>query len=103
MAKANVRFTDLTAPPPLGPGVEVETAPVTVLVLDQPDKSDPLDGLLVVALQIGNRCGASISVNRTGDANEDLRTAIAGMILVATENAAEIRDAIAMEKADGCR
>ena len=98
MAKANVRFTDLTGPPPLGPGVEVETDPIKVFVLNEADPSDPLDTLLVVAFKIGDRCGASVSVNRIGDANEDLKTAIAGMILVATENAAEIRDAIAMEK-----
>jgi hypothetical protein len=100
MAKANVRFAhDLTVPPPLGADVETETGPVEVLVLNQADPSDPLDTLLVVALKIGKRCGARCSVIRTGDARADLRTAVAGMILMAINNAAEIRDAIAMEKA----
>lgn len=100
MPKCSVRFYRLSDPPPLSPAPLVEIEPLRVVVMSEPDKSDPFNQLLVVSFKIGNRCGATATVERGPNVPPaDLATAISGLLTAAIENAAEIRDAIAMEKA----
>jgi hypothetical protein len=98
MAKVRAGFHRLIEPPPTGPDPLVETEPLRVQILGVADKSDPLNQLLSVGFTIGKRVGARAVLVRA-DHPRAAEDAIAGLILIAIENAAEIRDAIAMERA----
>lgn len=83
------------------PEHSIDVSRIKVIVLDQIDKSDPLDQLLVVGFKIGQqRFGARAAVKRH-EYPKTLEAAIAALLIVAAEHGAEIRDAIAQECAGG--
>ncbi len=77
--------------------VEIDASPVKVVILNQADKSDPLDQLLVVGFRIGGRLFGRASVVKR-DHPKALEEAIAALLIIVAEHAAEFRDAIAMER-----
>ena len=104
MAKAIGKFIrDLSAGLSGGGDTEIDIGPLEVSILRHADKSDPLNQLLAVGFRVGKRCGGRAVIDRDFSSKSpyrDLPRVIAGLLVVAIENAAEIRDAIAMEKAD---
>ncbi len=103
MAKPHVQFfPDLSVRPSSSNDTEIEIGPLEVSILTDADKSDPLNQRLVIGFRVGQRCGGRSMIDRDYNSRTpypDLARAIVGLLTVALDNAAEIRDAIAQEKA----
>ena len=79
--------------------VEVNIGPITAAIMVEPDKSDPLSQVHVAAVM---RVGKRLAIRATLE-QDNIRdrgaTALALLIAAVVEHHAEIRDAIAAEKA----
>lgn len=89
-------------PPGIVERGQVDAGPLQCLLLDEPDASDPLNVLGVLCLKIGRRFAIKLTYEPGFDpkiARARRDQAMAAMVAAAVEYAAEIRDAIAVEKA----
>jgi len=77
---------------------------IMACILTQADKSDPMNRSAMVAARVGKRIGFRITVDLASDYRRGMRQideALSALAVCLVDNAAEIRDAIALEKAEG--
>lgn len=89
--------------PVIGDGGSVQVDwPLTVSVLDEADKSDPLNQLIIYTIRIGDTLAFKMTFTSAAEQfmnPPDLRRfAMAALVMVGVEHGSEIRDAIAVER-----
>jgi len=106
---AIMRYRDWATKPPTSiadggsidgsvPGVMIPWC-ISATVLDEADKSDPENQIRVYCLKIGKRLAYKMTFSG-GMGDDDIRRlALMGALVIGVEHGAEIRDAIAKERA----
>ena len=84
------------------PQEEADTDPIEVTIFNEADKSDPFNQYFTIGFRVGQRIGgrAIVQLDWRQGLQAGMEQAVAALLILAAEHGAEIRDALALERAE---